>query len=47
MYYIFGKNYEEISAVFGKSISAVRKYVLAAGEKVRNCLEAKGIGAMG
>jgi RNA polymerase sigma-70 factor (ECF subfamily) len=47
MYYLLGKNYEEISAVFGKSISAVRKYVLAAEEKVRNCLEAKGIGAMG
>ena len=47
MYYIFGKNYEEISGVFGKSISAVRKYVVSAGEKVRNCLEAKGIGAFG
>jgi RNA polymerase sigma factor (sigma-70 family) len=47
MYYIFGKNYDEISGVFGKSISAVRKYVLSAGEKVKNCLEAKGIGAMG
>ena len=47
MYYIFGKNYEEMSDVFGKSISAVRKYVVSAGEKVRNCLEAKGIGALG
>ena len=47
MYYILGKNYEEISDVFGKSISAVRKYVLSAGEKVKNCLEAKGIGALG
>jgi len=47
MYYIVGKNYEEMSDVFGKSISAVRKYVLSAGEKVKNCLEAKGIGAFG
>lgn len=47
MYYMFGQNYEELSAVFGKSISAVRKYVVSAGEKVRNCLEAKGIGAFG
>lgn len=46
MYYLFGKNYEEISGVFGKSISAVRKYVLTAGEKIRNCLEAKGIGLL-
>jgi RNA polymerase sigma-70 factor (ECF subfamily) len=47
MYYIFGKNYDEIGAVFGKSISAVRKYVISAEEKVRNCLEDKGIGALG
>ncbi len=47
MYYILGKNYEEISGIFGKSISAVRKYVVSAGEKVKNCLEAKGIGAFG
>ena len=47
MYYIVGKNYEEMSDIFGKSISAVRKYVLSAGEKVKNCLEAKGIGAFG
>jgi RNA polymerase sigma-70 factor (ECF subfamily) len=47
MYYVLGKNYEELSDVFGKSISAVRTYVVAAGEKVKNCLEAKGIGAFG
>ncbi|UCE39889.1 MAG: RNA polymerase sigma factor [Candidatus Aminicenantes bacterium] len=47
MYYILGKNYEEISGVFGKSVSAVRKYVMSAGEKVRECLEAKGIGVLG
>ncbi len=47
MYYIFGKNYDEISGVFGKSISAVRKVVVSAGEKVRLCLERKGIGAFG
>ncbi len=43
MYYILGKNYQEISEVFRKSISAVRKYVLAAAERVRLCLERKGI----
>jgi RNA polymerase sigma-70 factor (ECF subfamily) len=43
MYYILGKNYQEISDVFRKSISAVRKYVIAAEEKVRLCLERKGI----
>jgi len=47
MYYILGKNYEEMSGVFGRSISAVRKYVMLAGEKVKTCLEAKGIGAFG
>jgi RNA polymerase sigma factor (sigma-70 family) len=43
MYYILGKNYQEISEVFQKSISAVRKYVIAAAEKVQLCLERKGI----
>jgi len=47
MYYVFGKNYAEISDVLGKSISAVRKHVVTAGEKVRDCLETKGIGAHG
>jgi RNA polymerase sigma factor (sigma-70 family) len=47
MYYILGKNYEEMSGILDKSISAVRKHVVAAGEKVRDCLEAKGIGGMG
>lgn len=44
LYHILEKNYEEISEVFQKSISAVRKYVIAAEEKVRNCLERKGFG---
>jgi RNA polymerase sigma factor (sigma-70 family) len=43
MYYVLGKNYQEISEVFQKSISAVRKYVIAAAERVRLCLEQKGI----
>lgn len=47
MYYILGKNYEEMGGIFGKSISAVRKYVVSAGEKVKDCLETKGIGALG
>lgn len=43
MYYILGKNYQEISEVFQKSISAVRKNVIAAAQRIRLCLERKGI----
>lgn len=43
MYYILGQNYREISDVFQKSINAVRKYVIEAGERVRKCLGRKGI----
>ena len=45
LYHIFGKNYKEISDLFKKSISAVRKYVVSAEAKVRHCLERKGIDA--
>ncbi|MDH4218132.1 MAG: RNA polymerase sigma factor [Candidatus Aminicenantes bacterium] len=45
LYHLFGKNYKEISDVFKKSISAVRKYVVSAEAKVRHCLERKGIDA--
>ena len=45
LYHILEKNYEEISGVFGKSISVVRKYVMAAEEKVKLCLERKGFGS--
>ncbi len=45
LYHILEKNYEEISEVFQKSVSAVRKYVIAAEEKVRLCLERKGFGS--
>jgi RNA polymerase sigma-70 factor (ECF subfamily) len=47
LYHILEKNYEEISQVFQKSVSAVRKYVLAAEEKVKLCLERKGFGPDG
>jgi RNA polymerase sigma factor (sigma-70 family) len=47
LYHVLEKNYEEISEVFQKSISAVRKYVIAAEEKVRLCLERKGFGPDG
>lgn len=43
LYHIFGKNYREIGQILRRSISAVRKQILAAGEKVRRCLERKGI----
>ncbi len=43
LYHILGKNYREIGQILRKSISAVRRQVLAAGEKVRRCLERKGI----
>jgi RNA polymerase sigma factor (sigma-70 family) len=47
LYHVLEKNYEEISEVFQKSISAVRKYVIAAEEKVKLCLERKGFGPDG
>lgn len=45
LYHVLEKNYQEIGEVFQKSISAVRKYVVAAEEKVRLCLERKGFGS--
>jgi RNA polymerase sigma-70 factor (ECF subfamily) len=44
LYHILEKNYEELSEVFQKSVSAVRKYVIAADEKLKICLERKGYG---
>jgi len=43
LYYTAGKVYREIGEIFGKSISMVKKHVTAAQEKVRRCLERKGI----
>jgi RNA polymerase sigma-70 factor (ECF subfamily) len=43
LYHILGKNYREIGEILHKSTSAVRKKILAAGEKVRRCLERKGV----
>lgn len=43
LYYTTGKVYREIAEIFGKSISMVKKHITAAQEKVRICLERKGI----
>ncbi len=43
LYHLLGRNFQEIAGVFRKSVSGVRKYVIAAEEKVRRCLERKGI----
>jgi RNA polymerase sigma factor (sigma-70 family) len=44
LYYLGGKVYREIGDVLGKSTSMARNYVKAAQEKVKRCLERKGIG---
>ena len=43
LYYISGKVYREISEIFDKSISMVKKYVTSAQKQIRLCLEKKGI----
>jgi RNA polymerase sigma-70 factor (ECF subfamily) len=43
LYYLGGKVYREIAAVLGKSTSMARNHVKAAQEKVRRCLERKGV----
>jgi RNA polymerase sigma-70 factor (ECF subfamily) len=43
LYYISGKVYREIGAILGKSTSMARNLVKSAQEKVKRCLERKGI----
>lgn len=43
LYYMVGKVYREIGEIFGKSISMVKKHISAASEKVKRCLERKGM----
>jgi RNA polymerase sigma-70 factor (ECF subfamily) len=43
LYYIAGKIYREIGEIVGKSISLVKDRVTAAKEKIKRCLERKGI----
>jgi RNA polymerase sigma-70 factor (ECF subfamily) len=43
LYYLGGKVYREIGQVLGKSTSMARNRVKAAREKVRRCLERRGI----
>jgi len=43
LYYVSGLLFREIGAVFGKSTSMAQKWVRAAREKVKRCLERKGI----
>ena len=44
LYYINEKVYREIAEVMKRSISMVRNLIKAAEQKVKECLEAKGIG---
>jgi RNA polymerase sigma-70 factor (ECF subfamily) len=46
LYYLADRVYREIGAVFGKSTSMARKYVEAAKEKVKRCLEARDVNSM-
>ncbi|MFC1725169.1 RNA polymerase sigma factor [candidate division KSB1 bacterium] len=43
LYYISGKVYREIGDITGKSISMVKKRINSAQEKMRRCLESRGI----
>jgi RNA polymerase sigma-70 factor (ECF subfamily) len=43
LYYLGGKVYREIAGVLGKSLSMARNHVQAAREKVRRCLERRGV----
>ena len=44
LYYAADKVLREISEIFGKSISMVKKLITSAQEKIRQCLEQKGVG---
>jgi len=43
LYYILAKVYREIGEIFSKSITIVKRRIAAAEEKVKRCLERKGI----
>jgi RNA polymerase sigma-70 factor (ECF subfamily) len=43
LYYISGKVYREIGQITGKSVSMVKKRIFTAKEKLRRCLESRGI----
>jgi RNA polymerase sigma factor (sigma-70 family) len=45
LYYLADQVFREIARALGKSLSMARKRLLAAREKVRHCLENKGIGS--
>jgi RNA polymerase sigma factor (sigma-70 family) len=45
LYYLRGKVYREIGDTLGESLSMARNRVKAAREKVRQCLERRGIDA--
>lgn len=46
LYYLVGKVYREIGEIVGKSISMVKKHLTAAREKMKRCLERKGINSL-
>ena len=43
LYYVTGKVYREIGEMLGKSTSMARNFVKSAQDKVKDCLERKGI----
>jgi len=43
LYYLGDKVYREIATILGKSLSMARNYIKAAQDKVKGCLEGKGI----
>ncbi len=47
LYYLGDKVYREIATILGKSLSMARNYIKAAREKMKACLEEKGIGSRG
>lgn len=46
LYHLGGKVYREIGEILGKSTSMARNRVKAAQEKVKRCLERKGVGSI-
>jgi len=46
LYYISDKSYREIGKILGKSTSMARNHVKSAQEKVKRCLEQKGIDSL-
>ncbi|MFC1554543.1 RNA polymerase sigma factor [candidate division KSB1 bacterium] len=46
LYYLSGKVYREISEIFGRSVSMIKRHVNAAKENIKVCLENRGIDSL-